>query len=236
MDHWAEVGRGRYYLEHGNPDLALQAVSAIHDEAPGAPEGMSIAGQALLMRGNVSPARRVLEHSLKLKPEQPDVAKSLAAIYLAAGDGQRAITLLKKAAAMDPRDFRPWYALGKVYHELGNLEESASAFAEALLRSPPAAEASESRIGRIRSLLDANRGDSAATELEELRKQSPENPDVLALASRLNASRGNWTRRCNWLILPWHGIPTISTPSWPGLGFASSFVSCPGRSRTFSVL
>jgi len=156
-DHWEEVARARHYLAQGQTEPAFQAVAAIRDEKPGAAEGLTIAGQVLLQRGNVSPARRLLERSLRIKPEQADAAKMLAAIYLAAGDGQLAVTLLRRAAVLDPRDFRPWYALGKVYHDLGNLSESADAYAQALQRSPPAEEAKESRIGRIRSLLDANR-------------------------------------------------------------------------------
>ena len=183
-DHWEEVARARYYLAQGQTEPAFQAVAAIRDEKPGAAEGLTIAGQVLLQRGNVSPARRILERSLRIKPEQADAAKMLAAIYLAAGDGQLAVTLLRRAAVLDPRDFRPWYALGKVYHDLGNLSESADAYAQALQRSPPAEEAKESRIGRIRSLLDANRAIDATAELEEIQIRNPDLPEVLALAAR----------------------------------------------------
>jgi tetratricopeptide (TPR) repeat protein len=183
-DHWDELARARSYLDRGQPDLAIQAVSGIRDDGPGAAEGLTLAGRAFLMRGNIAPARRVLEGSLKLKRAQPEAAKMLAAIYLAAGDGQRAITLLKDAARLEPGDFRPWYALGKVYHDLGNLEDSAGAYAEALRRTPPAAEARESRIGRVRALLDAHRGEEASAELAVLSQQTPDDPQVLALAAR----------------------------------------------------
>jgi tetratricopeptide (TPR) repeat protein len=183
-DHWEEVARARRYLEQGQTDPAFQAVAAIRDERPGAAEGLAIAGRILLQRGNVSPARRILERSLRIKPEQADAAKMLAAIYLAAGDGQLAVKLLRRAAELDPPDFRPWYALGKVYHDLGNFKESAEAYAQALQRSPPSEEAKESRIGRIRSLLDANRAIDASAELEEIRNQNPDVPEVLALAAR----------------------------------------------------
>ena len=92
--------------------------------------------------------------------------------------------MLKKAAQLQPDDFRPWYAMGKVYHDLGNLVESAQAYSEALRRSLPAAEAKESRIGRVRALLDANQAGQAAADLDELRRQAPEDPQVLALAAR----------------------------------------------------
>src|SRR5262249_26614305 len=104
-DHWREVARARSYLERGQLDLAFHAVSGIRDDGPGAPEGLTLAARALLMRGNIAPARRVLERSLKMKRDQPEAAKLLAAIYLAAGDGRRAITLLKDAARLGPGDF-----------------------------------------------------------------------------------------------------------------------------------
>jgi tetratricopeptide (TPR) repeat protein len=136
------------------------------------------------MLGDVSLARRTLERSLKMSLDQPEAAKILAAIYLAAGDGQRGIAMLKEAARLEPGDFRPWYAMGKVYHDLGNLEESAASYAQALSRSLPASEARESRSGRVRALLDANQAEQAAADLDELRKQAPDDPQVLALAAR----------------------------------------------------
>jgi predicted Zn-dependent protease len=183
-DHWDEVARARSYLDRGEYDRAFQAVSGIRDDGPGAPEGLTLAAQALLMRGNIGPARMVLERTLKMKGDQPQAAKMLAAIYLAAGDGGRAITLLKEAARLEPGDFRPWYALGKVYHDLGQLDASAAAYTEALRRNPPPAEARESRIGRIRARLDANHPAEVSEDLAELSQKAPDDPPVLAFAAR----------------------------------------------------
>jgi tetratricopeptide (TPR) repeat protein len=183
-DHWDEVARARHYLDRGQPDLAFQAVSRIRDEGPGAAEGLTLGARALLMHGDVSAARRTLERSLSIKLDQPEAAKMLAAIYIAGGDGQRGVAMLKKAALLEPNDFRPWYALGKLYHDMGNLQESAQAYTQALRRSPPAAEARECRGGRARALLDANQAEEAAADLDELRKQTPDDPQVLALAAR----------------------------------------------------
>ncbi len=136
------------------------------------------------MRGSISPARRVLEGSLKMKPDQSDAAKMLAAIYLASGDGERGLDLLRQAARLEPSDYRPWYAMGKVHHDLGQLAEAAEAYAQARMRSPPPAEARDSQIGRIRALLDAKKADDAALDLADARKQAPNDPEVLALAAR----------------------------------------------------
>src|SRR5262249_22525678 len=151
-------------------DLAIRALAEIRDDGPGAAEGLTLAARAFLMRGNLSTARRALEASLKMKPDQPESAKILAAIYLAASEEQRGIALLKQAARLDPGDYHPWYAMGKVYHDyLNQLDEAIEAYTQALRRSPPAAEAREARLGRLRSLLDAKQAERAATDLEVLR-------------------------------------------------------------------
>ena len=53
-EHWAAVARGRDALRRGRPDLALQAVNDVRDEAPGSGEAMTVAGLALLRIGGVS--------------------------------------------------------------------------------------------------------------------------------------------------------------------------------------
>ncbi len=87
QDHWREVEEAQSHLERGRYDRAFQAVSGIRDDRPGAPEGLTLAARALLMQGHVGPARIVLERTLKMKRDQPEASKMLAAIYLAAGDG-----------------------------------------------------------------------------------------------------------------------------------------------------
>jgi tetratricopeptide (TPR) repeat protein len=183
-DHWQEVARARYFLGRGRPDRAFEAVAGIRDENPGAAEGLTIAARSLLMQGGISTAKRALERSLKIKPDQAEAAKMLAAIYLASGDGLGGVDLLKKAAKLEPADFRPWYAMGKVYYDLGAFEKSAACYAEALKRSPPEAEANESRIDRIRALLDGHQPERAVDELRVVRSRSPDDPALMALAAR----------------------------------------------------
>lgn len=192
--HWARVERGRRYLAQGRPDLAFREVQAVRDEAPGAAEAMTVAGQALLAQGQVVIARQSLQRALALNPNQADAAKMLAAIYLASGDGSRGIELLEKAAALDPRDFRPWYALGKVRHDLGEFDAAAEAYGKALHLGAPGAEAREARLGRLRALLDANRADEAAAELEDAHTRMPDEPRLAALDARAARAAGDLDR------------------------------------------
>jgi tetratricopeptide (TPR) repeat protein len=182
--HWAEVARAQAYLDQGRPDLAFQTVSVIRDEAPGAAEALTIAARLLLMHGDISVARKALQRSLKLQPAQPEADKMLAAIYLASGDGPRGLSLLQDAARLAPRDFRPWFAMGKVYHDMGELAKAADAYAQCLKRAPPPPEYKEARIGLIWALLEDNRAEEASAELVDARRRWPDNAVVLGLAAR----------------------------------------------------
>lgn len=183
-NHYEEVSRARKLLERGEFEQAFQIASQIRDEKPGAAEALTVAAHALLATGQVSTAKQALERSLHLKSDQADACKMLAAIYIASGDGPRGVTMLQRAAELDPRDFRPWFAMGKVRHEMGDLAESAEAYAAALARVIPAEEAKQARLGRIRVLLDANRDDEATPDLEMALKSWGDSAEVLGLAAR----------------------------------------------------
>ena len=86
-EHWAAVARGRDALRRGRPDLALQAVNTVRDEAPGSGEAMTVAGLALLRLGEYRGARLALERALKLQPNQFDAAITLAELNFGLGNG-----------------------------------------------------------------------------------------------------------------------------------------------------
>src|SRR5262249_7273837 len=114
--HWEAVERGRLYLERGRPDLALQAVSEVRDEAPGGGEAMAVAGLSLIRLGEYRGARLTLERALRLQPNQFDTAMGLAQLNLALGNGQRGVEVLQSAARLRPGEFRVWLTLAKALH------------------------------------------------------------------------------------------------------------------------
>jgi cytochrome c-type biogenesis protein CcmH/NrfG len=194
--HWwnspeVELSRALTWLEQGRCDQAAQILERLGDRTAGLAPTLTRAAVACLRAGSSSSARRLLERSLKIQAGQGEAEKLLAAIYLSGGDESRAVQLLEQAAEHDPRDFRPWYALGKVLHDQGKYGESAEAYRQALLRSPPPPESRESQIGRARALLDAARGDDADSLLAELRAAAPGDPRVLVLAARRAGDQGD---------------------------------------------
>ncbi len=187
--HWEAVGRGQAYLDRGRPDLALRAVYHIRDERPGAALAMTIAGLALAQMDDPHSARMALERALALDPDQPGATKVLAAVYLAFGDAPRGLRMLQEAARMDPDDYRPWLAMGRVHHDMGELEKAAEAYGAALRLKPGDPEA---RSGRIRELLAVYRPAEVPALLDEAMREQPENPELLGLAAILARDLGQF--------------------------------------------
>ena len=119
--------RGRDALRRGRPDLALQAVSSVRDEAPGSGEAMTVAGLALLRLGEYRGARLALERAIKLQPNQFDAAITLAELNFGLGNGPRGIEVLQMAARLRPREFRVWLTMGKVLNDLGDFPKAIQA-------------------------------------------------------------------------------------------------------------
>jgi tetratricopeptide (TPR) repeat protein len=180
-EHWAAVARGRDELRRGRPDLALQAVGAVRDEAPGSGEAMTVAGLALLRLGEYRGARLALERALKLQPNQFDAATTLAELNFGLGNGSRGLEVLQMAARLRPREFRVWLTMGKVLNDLGDFPEAIQAYERALDLSPNDGEA---LIGMIGCLMATDQPDQAEPWVTKALESHPDDPRVLGFAAR----------------------------------------------------
>src|SRR5262249_35738611 len=138
------------------------------------------AGLALAQLNQLKSARQALERALRLQPNQPEAAKILAAICLSTGDTGQGLEYLETAARLDPKDFRPWYAMGKGYRDLGELGRASQAFQEAVRLDPSDREA---RAELIDVLLQGNRPDEATPRLTEALRDQPQDARILGLAA-----------------------------------------------------
>ena len=180
-EHWDAVARGRDYLRRGRPDLALQAVGAVRDEAAGSGEAMTVAGLALLRMGEYRGARLALERALKLQPNQFDAATTLAELNFGLGNGSRGIEVLQMAARLRPQEFRVWFTMGKVLHDLGDFPKAIQAYERALGLNPDDREA---LIGLIGCLMDTDQPDQAEPWVIKALDKYPDDPRVLGFAAR----------------------------------------------------
>ena len=81
--------------------------------------------------------QQLLEYAISLAPEQWAAHAAVAAIYAANGDDKRAAEAWTAAIARGPKDYQPYWELGRLYHEWG-YDDAAIAVAQAWLkvRSP----------------------------------------------------------------------------------------------------
>jgi tetratricopeptide (TPR) repeat protein len=179
--HWDEVERGRAYLHQGRPDLAVQAVSDVRDEAPGSGEAMTVAGLALIRLWEYRAARRALERALKLQPDQFEAATALAELNFGLGDGRRGVEILRQAARLRPRAFRVWLVMGKVLHDLGDSAGSIEAYEKAVAIQP---EDRQALVGLVDALIYKGRPEEAQAWVTRALGRYPRDPVLLGLAAR----------------------------------------------------
>jgi tetratricopeptide (TPR) repeat protein len=193
-EHWEAVERGRSYLERGRPDLALEAVGDVRDEAPGSGEAMAIAGLSLLRLGHYRGARLALERALHLQPEQFDAAMTLAQLNLALGNGQRGVEVLREAARLRPDAFRVWLTIARALHDRGDLEGAVEAYEKALALDLNHRGA---LIGLIGTLLVGPLPERADPWARRALEKYPDDPAILGLAARAasDAGRGDEAQR-----------------------------------------
>jgi len=180
-EHWDAVDRGRHHLRRGRPDLALQAVNEVRDEAPGSGEAMTVAGLALLRLGEYRGARLALERALKLQPNQYEAAATLAELNFGLGNGARGIEVLQMAARLRPQEFRVWLTMGKTLHDLGDFPKAIQAYEKALGLNPDDREA---LVGFIGCLMDTDQPDQAESSVTKALGKYPDDPRVLGFAAR----------------------------------------------------
>ena len=138
--------------------------------------------------GDSEAARQALMRSLSLRPGQPMACKVLAAISFSRGEERAGLQYLARAAALDPEDFRPWYAIGEANLRFGHMEDAMPAFRAALKRSP---DHEESRIGLLAVLLATRRPEESADLVAGLLRDKPESLQVQVLAARHAMNSGD---------------------------------------------
>jgi tetratricopeptide (TPR) repeat protein len=177
-------------LKSGRPREALKTISRFASEKPRSADLLAIEGLALVAMGETVPARLALQRSLAIRPASPMAMKVLAAIAFSRGEEQQGLKLLNSAAAIDPGDFRPCYAMGEAYLRLGRMEDALLAFRAALERD---SHHTASRIGVLTALLASHPPEESSDLVHELLQAVPGNPMVQVLAARHARAMGDAT-------------------------------------------
>ncbi|MFQ5954051.1 MAG: tetratricopeptide repeat protein [Kiloniellales bacterium] len=163
-DAQALLRRGRMLLRLGQPDEAMEALSAAVRAAPDSARGRLWLGRALLAKGDAANAQRELEYAIRLAPDDPNAYVALAAAYRALGLMQAAEDTGRRLLARGhPRGH---WIMGRALRAGGRHDEALAAFETYLAAAPEATPAERAAIERQRARVAA--GPSAAERARDL--------------------------------------------------------------------
>jgi len=139
-------------------------------------------GQAYYLQGKMDAAKQSFETALEVKPGYPPALVSQARMAAAEKDFATAQGLVDKAIAQDAKLVEAWQLKGDIQVAEGKDEEAIVTYRKALENKPDSLPAHAALIMR---LLESNKQDEAAKELDSLKKTAAKHPQTLYLDALL---------------------------------------------------
>ena len=170
---------------HDNITLFSAAVRAV----PGSAKAHSILGEELLAHGDLQTARRELQTSLQIYPDDPDAVEAAALVESQLGNDQEAKKLFERAVALAPPDFINYDSMVvNLSAELIKLNENEAALA--LLDRETAQSPGYSPAWSNRASIHYNRGqmELARSEAQVALRLDPQNTQAQHTLRLLNSA------------------------------------------------
>jgi Flp pilus assembly protein TadD len=95
--------RGRTALQEGEPDIAIEHLTALTDHAPDFAEGWNALATAFFQAGDYGPSVEDIGKTLTLNPRHFGALSGLGMILEELGDSEGALAAYKAALAIHPR-------------------------------------------------------------------------------------------------------------------------------------
>ena len=128
----AHLKLGQLYLASGDADHAtVQAQALLHGGSLSL-EALTLMGSAAAAAGHTHEAEQTFSRVLEMQPGRVPVAVALAEVYVASGNPDKARTLLKETAKLQPQSASPLLALGRLEEEQGNQTAAENAYRNAV--------------------------------------------------------------------------------------------------------
>ncbi len=124
----------------------------------------------LRQSGDLEGARRALEESLALDPDNAETHRWLGALHAGGQSYASAVAHLERALAIDPRIENGWLDLGIVHHLQHDYAKAAASFRAGLALDPDSVAA---RLNLGIALKEGGRLDEALTHLREAYRRAP---------------------------------------------------------------
>lgn len=144
---------------------------------------------ALLERGALDQAERLLADALRRAPGDADAQFAMAGLRGVQGRYAEAVPLLKKALAKRPRDFGGWMNLGSALLLLNRLDKALEALDRAIAINPTESSA---HANRARALVGQQKFAEGARAFEQAAALAPDDARVLSHAIEIKRKVCDW--------------------------------------------
>jgi tetratricopeptide (TPR) repeat protein len=129
----------RYLLGEGEYQRAETASSLATDNDPDDPVAMAVRGQILEMKGQSEEGIQLLEHAIRLNPDDAEARFQLGCMYDRAKHPKLAVKSFAEVVEMSPSDARAWDYLALDLEPLGEVDRAQKAYERGLAENRPGA-------------------------------------------------------------------------------------------------
>lgn len=127
---------GLEHFEAGSFEAAAASFQKTVDNFPASIEANYNLAITYLRLEKTTEAINILEKTVSLKSDVPELYLALAEAYFHQGESDKAETMFKKALELQPDNYRIYYDLGIIYYKNDRLEEAIASFEQAKTLNP----------------------------------------------------------------------------------------------------
>ena len=160
------------------------------------PSMRALLGVSLVGAGKFEPAAAELEATLKKDPSQIRAGVSLTGLYIASGQGGKAVAVAQGLVKQQPQNPGLHSLLGSAHAAKGELPAARAAFEQAMKLDP---KFTEPLLNLARIDIDTRSFESAQTRLNTLLAKDEKNVDAMLETARLFSARGQLDESQRWL-------------------------------------
>jgi tetratricopeptide (TPR) repeat protein len=175
------IAKALGYVAQGQPDLAVQDLTALRDRNPGLAEARVGLARALVAKRQFDEALGELKKAAELKPDLAEAHYQLGYVsYAFKGDAAGAIPALEKAVAADPGnvEYRTYLGAALGDAKVGQVDRAVAELKK--VAESPGYTRAEAWIYMGRAYLTAKKYKDAIAPLEKAASLAPQSPDAFA--------------------------------------------------------
>jgi tetratricopeptide (TPR) repeat protein len=191
----AAVLKALVELKLDRPAMALKALLPADQNGPWRAEILLAAGEALYRTGQFRQADIALSQVIASDPDNLPALRWLSAALYDLGANDRAISVLREIARLDPADYRPHHLLARIHFDFEQFSLCLTDCDAALARPLPAESRDQIALLKVRALVEQREYETVLGEVVNL----PPSPESRTAAIRASWSLGRTSDLQHWL-------------------------------------